>query len=143
MWRGPLAYGHAGATRTVLLFTGDDKGNLATSWVGESSKHLGGGATEKLLVQLGQLAPQCEVPLRQDVRDDRERFPDAIGRVKRDSGPGIAGQCREKAAKVAWLAREIAEEGEARATVACGGERRGDRAWSRDGHDCVARGPRS
>src|SRR4030081_3518763 len=118
MWRGPLAYGHAGATRAVLLFTRDDKGNLATRWVGASSKHLGGGAREKLLVQLGQLAPQRKVPLRQDVRDDREGFPDAIWRVKRDSGPGIAGQCREKAANVAWLAREVAEEGEARAAVA-------------------------
>src|SRR6202158_344778 len=63
--RGPLAYGHAGATRTVLLLsTTDHKGNLAASWVGQRGQHLGGRASQDLLIELGQLAPDGEVAVR-------------------------------------------------------------------------------
>src|SRR5450756_1413556 len=132
IWRGPLAYGHAGATRTVLLLsTGDHKRNLAARWVGQSGQHLGRGAAQQLLVKLGQLARKREVALGHDLSDDRERFPDAVWRVESDRGSRIAVQCRKQPANVAWLARQVAEEGEARAAVSRGGQRRGDRARPR------------
>src|SRR6266851_7295182 len=70
MWRGPLAYGHAGATRTVLFLSATDhKGNLATSRVGQGRQHLGRGAAQQLLVKLGQLACEREVTSRHGIRD--------------------------------------------------------------------------
>src|SRR5450756_585508 len=142
IWRGPLAYGHAGATRTVLLLsTGDHKRNLAARWVGQSGQHLGRGAAQQLLVKLGQLARKREVALGHDLSDDRERFPDAVWRVESDRGPRIAVQRGEQPADVARFARKEAEERETRAAIAGGRERSGDRAGSRNRNHGVTRGP--
>src|SRR5712691_11419097 len=62
MWRGPLAYGQAGATRTVLG-TGDDKGKLAARSIAQGGHHLAGGSTQHLLVQLGQLSCHRQLAL--------------------------------------------------------------------------------
>src|SRR5713226_7503896 len=61
IWRGPLAYGQAGAMRTVLwLATGDNKGKLAARPVTKRGEDLGGRAAQHLLVHLGQLAGHCD-----------------------------------------------------------------------------------
>src|SRR6266851_8436042 len=139
MWRGPLAYGHAGATRTVLFLSATDhKGNLATDRVGQSRQHLGRGAPEQLLVELCQLAPEREVAGGHHVRDDRQRFPDPVGRVEDDRWPGVAVERRQQSAEVARLARQVAEEREARPAVSRGGQRGGDRAGTRNRNHGVA-----
>src|SRR6516225_5556000 len=64
MWRGPFAYGHAGAMRTVLRSgTGDDKGKLAARTFTQRRQHFGSGAAQHLLVHLGQLAGQGEAAI--------------------------------------------------------------------------------
>src|SRR5712691_8830863 len=64
MWRGPFAYGHAGATSTVResLPTYDQR-NFPTDGVAELRGDLGGGSPEHLLVDLRQLARQRDVPV--------------------------------------------------------------------------------
>ena len=59
MWRGPFAYGHAGAMSTVLISgTGDDKRKLAARAVTERRQHLRRCSAQHLFVHLGQLARQ-------------------------------------------------------------------------------------
>src|ERR1700687_4727679 len=144
MWRGPLAYGHGGATRTVLLFsdTGDHKGKLAARRVVQHGQHLGRSAAQQLLVDLRQLASHGELTLGHDVRDDRERLPDAIWRLESHRRTRIGSQRRQQAPHLARLAGQVTEKREARTAVARGGQRRCDRARPGDGHHCVPRRPR-
>src|SRR5206468_1599773 len=90
MCRGPFAYGHAGAMRTVLLSgTGDDKGKLAARAVTERGQDLGRVAAQDLFVKLGQLARHGEVPVGQHLGDERQRFVDAKRRLECDGGPWV------------------------------------------------------
>src|SRR5438445_5249938 len=78
MCRGPFAYGHAGATRTVLcLSTCDDKRKLAARAVTESFQHFRRRAAQDIFVHLGELARHRDAPLRQRLRDQRQRLANA------------------------------------------------------------------
>src|SRR5438105_3976474 len=141
MCRGPLAYGQAGAMSTVLG-TGDHKGKLAARTVTERGKDLRRRAPQDLFVQFGQLARHGDASFGQHLRDQRERFVDAIRRLERHSGSRVILQRFHEAAHLAGFARQVTEKREARSAVAGDGERRRDRAGARDGHDGMAGFPR-
>src|SRR5439155_18076484 len=102
--RGPLAYGHAGPTRTVLcLLTCEHKGKLAARAVTESLEHIRRGAAQHLLVHLGQLARHREAALGQRLRDQRERLAVAERRVERDRGPRVGAQRLQLSSHLARL----------------------------------------
>src|SRR5438045_1841390 len=64
MCRGPFAYGHAGAIRTVRRSgTRDHKGKLAASSLTQGGQHLRRGPAQNLLVQFGELTRQREAAL--------------------------------------------------------------------------------
>src|SRR2546430_2244204 len=143
MCRGPLAYGHAGATRTVLrLSTCEHKGKLAARAVTESLEHIRCRAAQHLLVHLGQLARHREAALGQRLRDQRERLADAERRFERDRGPRVGAQRLQQPAHLARLAWQVTDEGETWSAVACDRESGGHRAGARDRHHGVAGRPR-
>src|SRR5882672_497164 len=144
MWRGPLAYGHAGATRTVLIRSGatDHKRKLAARALAQGCADLGRGSSQHLLVHLRQLPRDRQPALWQDLGDDRERFENAIGRIEGNGRTRFAGKALEEAAHLTWLAREVADKKEPLASVARDRQRGGDCARSRDGHHGVPCRPR-
>src|SRR6266550_672119 len=78
MCRGPLAYGHAGATRTVLcLSSTDDKRKLAARPVPEGLDHLRRRAAQHFLMHLGQLARHSEAAVGKRLADQGQRLSDA------------------------------------------------------------------
>src|SRR5579859_6350613 len=85
MCRGPFAYGHAGAIRTVrpsgLRAATDDERNLTADFLAERRGHFARGAADDLLVELGQLAGERHRPVRQHLVDQRERFPSPVRRL--------------------------------------------------------------
>src|SRR5712692_1773127 len=120
----------------------DHKGKLAARAVAERRQHLGGRAAEDLFVKLGELTRDRDLSVGQRFRHQRERFLHSIWRLERDRRPMVADQAREQPAHLARLARQVAEKGEARSSIARDGERRRDRAWPRDRYDCVSSRPR-
>src|SRR6266436_5317488 len=131
MWRGPLAYGQAGATRTVLRST-DHKRKLAARAISEGRPHLVSGAAKDFFMELGQLAPDGELALGQHLGDHRERFDNAVRRVERDSRSRVSDESGEQPANLTGLARKIAEECKPGPTIACERQGRGNSARTRN-----------
>src|SRR5205823_6668731 len=96
MCRGPFAYGHAGAMRTVrpsgLRAATDDERNLTADLLAESGGDLARGAAQDLLVELRQLAGERHRPVRQHLVDQGKRFPSPVRRLEGDRGPRIVDQ---------------------------------------------------
>src|SRR6266568_9601658 len=109
MCRGPLAYGHAGATRTVLSGTGNDQRNLPPHLVVQGAGDLGRSAANHLLMELGQLARQRQLPVRQHLIDEGERSANAKRRLECDRGPRAVDQRRQETAHLSWLAGQVAD----------------------------------
>src|SRR5260370_19467885 len=148
MWRGPLAYGHAGATRTVrrsvfVSGTGDDKGKLATRRVAEHGQYFRCASAQHLLVELGELARHRQLTLAQHLGDEGERLAHAVRRLESDRRPWVVRERGQQPAHLAWLARQVSEESEAGSPITGNRQRRGDRARPRNRHDGVSRGPSS
>src|SRR2546423_3926001 len=110
MCRGPFAYGQAGATKTVLG-TGDDKRKLAARPLTEGFDHLRRGAAYHLLMNLRELAGQCQHSIRQRLGDHRQRFMDAKRRLESDSRSRIVAKRGQQTPHLARLAGEVAREG--------------------------------
>src|SRR2546427_2666168 len=92
MWRGPLAYGHAGATRTVRrLGSTDDQRNFPTYGVAERGSDLRSSSAQHLLVDLGQLARERHMSIRQHLRDQGQRLLDAVGGIESDGRARVGG----------------------------------------------------
>src|SRR5215469_3150905 len=101
MWRGPLAYGQATDIRMrSLALMRDDKRNLASHGLAKGGQHLRGRPAGHLLVHLGQLASQCDGPLRQRLGQRAQRTPDAKGRLERDGRPVRLSQPLEEPAQL-------------------------------------------
>src|SRR5579864_3143585 len=84
--RGPLAYGHAGAIRTVrpsgLRAATDDERHLTADLLAERCRDFACGAAEDLLVELRQLAGERHRPVGQHFVDERKRFPSPVRRLE-------------------------------------------------------------
>src|SRR5579859_2920138 len=95
MCRGPLAYGHAVAIRTVrpsgLRVATDHERNLTAHVFAERGRDLGRRAAQHLLVQLGQLPRKRDLPVGQDLGDQRQRLARPVRRLERDQRTRIVG----------------------------------------------------
>src|SRR5207237_4028941 len=95
MWRGPLAYGQATLT-AIRSGTRDHKRNLAARAAGESRSQLGRGASEQLLVQLGQLPGDGDLAIRKSLGQHGQGFFDPVRRLEGDrEAPGIPERFEE------------------------------------------------
>src|SRR5260370_6513398 len=115
MWRGPLAYGHAGATRTVrrsvfVSGTGDDKGKLATRRVAEHGQYFRCASAQPLLVELGELARHRQLTLAQHLGHQGERLAHAVRRLERDRRPCLVRERGKRPARPACLWRQVSSE---------------------------------
>src|SRR5258707_9461458 len=117
MCRGPLAYGHAGAMRTVrsgFRVATDHEGNLPAHLLAQCRGDLGSIPAQDLLVQLGHLSGNGHRTRGQDLGDQVERLTNAKWRLKRDRRAWVAFQSLHQPAHLPRLARQVAEEREPR-----------------------------
>src|SRR5260221_11644945 len=117
MCRGPLAYGHAGAMRTVrsgFRVATDHEGNLPAHLLAQCRRDLRRSAAQHLLVHLGQLARQRDRPVRQNLGDQVERLTNAKWRLKRDRRAWVGFEALHQPAHLPRPARQVAEECETR-----------------------------
>src|SRR5438309_7546653 len=109
MWRGPLAYGQATLT-AIRSGTSDHKRSLAESAAGERRSHRRRRAPEYLLVNLGQLAGQCDLPVGQHLLQHGQRPLDPARRLEGDGRPLRLAKRLEEAPQLARLPRQVAAE---------------------------------
>src|SRR5438105_1486165 len=139
MWRGPLAYGQATATRIFSRSgTGHDHSELAPRAAAEGLLDLLDAAPQHLLVQLRQLPAEGQVAAWQGLGQGGQRLQYPVRRLEGDRGPALLAQRLEEAATLARLSRQIAGEAEAVARIARDREGSGDAAGTRQRRHPVA-----